>query len=174
MSQLYQVFRTAFPIDTPEQCDFSGISKVIVPRNRRPILKSGEMAVVVVGAVIEEVETHSGRVAVVDVYKDRAVIFGPVGHLRAWRETHLIVLAPGWKAAMPEVHSAVLSMREKLFRERTARMASAMTDTVAERIRIFLKTNPDTRSPTVVAKMIGASREMCSRVLIDIRQEEEA
>lgn len=165
---LYQVFQRAFPGPTPATCDFQGIRKVVLKRNEIHAHGAGSLVVVVTGKLLEQCVTPAGRMAIVERYAASGVVVAPAGQLRAATCTHLIVLADGWQRALPEVASQVTRLQQQRLTERTQRLASAMVDSLTERVHDFVARNPDVQSPSEISRHVGGSREMCSRIMRDL------
>lgn len=165
---LYQVFRRAFPGATPATCDFQGIRKVVLQRNEIHAYSAGSLLVVVTGKLLEQCVTPAGRMAIVERYTASGVVLSPAGQLRAAVETHALVLAAGWERALPEVVTYMAGLQQQRLTDRTQRLASAMVDSLTERVHEFVARNPDIESPTEISRRVGGSREMCSRILREL------
>lgn len=172
MNMTYQMLRDVWPGHLPDQKPTDiDVQKVRLQRGQTYFAKRERIFVVAYGRLVETVLSDAGREAHLDEYRPGEYTPHVVGVLRAAVATVVIEVGEGWRTAMPSMRDAVLASIEGRIEDLSYRLASASCDTVLERVQQLLRRHPDLRSPTVIARRVGASREMCSKVLRDLNLE---
>ncbi|MDE1999575.1 MAG: hypothetical protein KGI52_11665 [Burkholderiales bacterium] len=163
---LYPLFRQAWPGVTPNRCpDGLSLKKIDLPRGTQYLPGAGCSFVIVSGHLEEVIRSDQRRVSFA-AHTARQIPPPIIGRLIAQKATTLIELQPGWDIALPDAAVMVQAKRDSFMQQLIDRVVSLTADTVRERIVKFCRANPDVKSPSIVARYVGASREMCSRYMI--------
>lgn len=130
--------------------------------------REGSAFFVVSGKLRESLTTSRGREFIVRDYATGHELFKCVGVLRAEVATSLVEIGPGWERELPELAVVRIAVLERQVSETTRRLVQTATENIAERVKRFAAENPGPLRPQHVARCVGASREMCSRVLKEL------
>ena len=163
---LYPLFRSAWPGVTPYlKPEGLELRKVELKRGQ-PYLPPVGCAFVLVSGHLEEVVRQGEKRVHFAAHLPRQVTPPVVGRLIAQKVTTLIELRPGWESKLPAVAIQVEAKSVIFVNHLVSRIVSLTADTVRERVDKFCQAHPDVKSPSIVARYVGASREMCSRYML--------
>lgn len=165
---LYEAFRSAWPGVTPVKEPYGlGLTRRRFVRGDYYDRPKGTHFVVIAGGGFEEIlESAGGRDAILAIHNPREVVPNVIGRLRALRETVVIEMGEFWESTLPEASELVKKAKADQLAQTSQRLADAMCDPVTERVHRVAKANPKINNAVLIAKLVGCSREMVSRIAI--------
>lgn len=178
MADLWTLTRTTWPGALPErQPSDVYVNKAKFGRGAIVSALPGALIIVLCGRISEWMSPELDRSCIVREYGYREPIVLPVGQLRAAVASEVLVLSPGWEASLKQAHNLVRMLRDAEAVDLKRRFSEAACLTIGERVRRYVQdtgADIDKVSRQHLAHVIGASREMVSRVLKDMAQERAA
>lgn len=162
-SAMGDLFMRAWPDLIPEEL-VRGMSLRLVRAQKGEVLRlqEGEAAIVIKGYIGEASLSASGKKALLAIYLPNELVYMPVGELIAHRICDVLILS-GWGGIAP----IVMALRQLEINRRiqmAGELASLKVDDVKTRAFKFQQARPNITSFTDIARMIGASRELVSRI----------
>lgn len=175
MADLWMLTRNTWPGALPERQPADVfVAKAKFGRGAIVSALPGALVIVLCGRISEWMSPDLDRSCIVREYGPREPIVLPVGQLRAAMKTEVLVLSPGWEASLKEAHALVRMLRDAEAVDLKRRISEVVCLTIGERVRRYVQdtgADIDKVQRQHLAHVIGASREMVSRVLKDMAQE---
>lgn len=161
--RIWKAVRTAVSVRLPDQPPLCKLTKIRLRRGQ--LLKEPGEFIVLCGEVVDIRIADNGREFIYGSLKHGDISTRRFGKFRGTANTDIVMLSPGWDLAYPELAQYRADALEAQAKDLGDMVMLLATSDVRDRVQAFVDKHPSVTSPSKVAKHVGGSREMCSRVL---------